>query len=91
MRSSLGKATISEKSSDIFKAFSDLADATGGVSISSANALDSFQTAVEASENYYLVYYASPDYKADNKFHKIEIRIKGEGYRITHRAGYIAD
>ncbi len=91
MRSSLGKATVSEKSSDIYKAFSDLAHATGGVSISSANALDSFQTAVEASENYYLVYYTPSDYKADNKFHKIEVRIKGGSYQITHRAGYVAD
>jgi VWFA-related protein len=91
MRSSLGSVTMSEKSSDIFKAFSDLADATGGISISSANALDSFQIAVEASENYYLVYYTPRDYKADNKFHKIEVRIKGGGYRVTHRAGYIAD
>jgi len=91
MRSSLGKAMVSEKSSDIYKAFSDLAHATGGISVSSSNALDSFQTAVEASENYYLVYYTPSDYKADNKFHKIEVRVKGSGYRVTHRAGYIAD
>jgi len=91
MRSSQGKVTFSEKSSDIFKAFSDLAHATGGISISSANALDSFQTAVEASENYYLVYFTPGNYKADNKFHKIEVRIREDGYKITHRAGYIAD
>ncbi|MFO7980257.1 MAG: hypothetical protein R6V00_05420 [Candidatus Aminicenantes bacterium] len=61
------------------------------MSISSANAFHSFQKAVEASENFYLIYYTPKNYKADNKFHKIEVRIRGGGFRITHRAGYVAD
>jgi len=82
---------MEDSSGEIFRAFNDLAKATGGLTESSANVAVAFQKTVEASENYYLVYYAPKDYKADNKFHKIEVRIRGGGFRITHRAGYVAD
>jgi len=82
---------MEDSSGEIFSAFNDLAKATGGLTESSANVAVAFQKTVEASENYYLVYYAPKDYKADNKFHKIEVRIRGGGFRITHRAGYVAD
>jgi len=82
---------MEDSSAEIFGAFNDLAKATGGLTESSANVAVAFQKIVEASENYYLVYYTPKEYKADNRFHKIEIRIRGGGYRITHRAGYIAD
>ncbi|MFW6140846.1 MAG: VWA domain-containing protein [Acidobacteriota bacterium] len=82
---------MEDSSGEIFGAFNDLAKATGGLTESSANVAVAFQKTVEATENYYLVYYTPKDYKADNKFHKIEIRIRGGGYRITHRAGYMAD
>jgi len=82
---------MEDSSAEIFSAFNDLAKATGGLTESSANVAVAFQKIVEASENYYLVYYTPRDYKADNRFHKIEIRIRGGGYRITHRAGYVAD
>jgi len=91
--SSQGESRISmeESSAEIFGAFNELAKATGGLTESSANVAKAFQKTVEASENYYLVYYTPKDYKADNQFHKIDIRIRGGGYRITHRAGYMAD
>jgi VWFA-related protein len=82
---------MEDSSAEIFGAFNDLAKATGGLTESSANVAVAFQKTVEATENYYLVYYTPKEYKADNKFHKIEIRIRGGGYRITHRAGYVAD
>jgi len=46
---------------------------------------------MEASENYYLIYYKPKDYKSDGKFKKIKVKIKGKNYRVLHRAGYIAD
>jgi len=82
---------MEDSSGEIFSAFNDLAKATGGLTESSANVAVAFKKTVEATENYYLVYYTPKEYKADNKFHKIEIRIRGGGYRITHRAGYVAD
>jgi len=76
---------------DIFRGFSEMADATGGLTISSRNPEFSFQQAMEASENYYLIYYKPKDYKSDGKFKKIKVKIKGKHYRVLHRAGYIAD
>jgi len=35
--------------------------------------------------------YTTKNYVADGKFKKIEVKVKGKKYRVTHRAGYIAD
>lgn len=75
----------------MFSKFHDLSKVTGGLTHTTANAAASFKNAVDASENYYLVYYAPKNYKADGKFKKIKIKIKGKKYRVMHRAGYIAD
>jgi hypothetical protein len=83
--------TMQEFSSDVFNAFKTLADATGGTVSSSASPEHLFEQAVEATENYYLLYYTPKNYVADGKFKKIEVKIKGKKYRVTHRAGYIAD
>jgi len=80
-----------EQSEDIFKAFSEIARSTGGLTESSANAEASFQRAVTASESYYLLYYKPSDYKRDGKFKNIKVKVKTGSYKITHRSGYIAD
>ena len=82
---------IQEISGDIFSAFKDIAEATGGIVDSSTNAAASFKKSVEASENYYLLYYSPKNYVASGKFMEITIKVKGQRYTITHRAGYIAD
>ncbi len=76
---------------ETFGAFNEMAEATGGITDSSANMASSFQRAVISSENYYLLYYAPKNYKANGKFKNIKVKVKGKNYRITHRAGYIAD
>jgi hypothetical protein len=78
-------------SREIFGAFYEVAKATGGITDSSANIASSFQRAVIASENYYLLYYAPKNYKPDGKFKKIKVEIKEKNYKITHRFGYISD
>jgi VWFA-related protein len=80
-----------DQSAQIFNAFREVAVATGGTVDSSANAEVSFQKAVIASENYYLVYYSPKKYIADGKFRRIEVKVKGKNYKVFHRAGYIAD
>ncbi len=80
-----------DQSHEIFSAFREMAIATGGTTDSSANAAASFEKVVEASENYYLLYYSPKNYKADGKFRKIKVKIKGQNYRVTHRAGYLAN
>jgi len=80
-----------DPSDEIFGAFHEMAKSTGGITESSANIASSFQRAVIASENYYLLYYSPKAYKADGKFRNIKVKVKSRNYRVTHRAGYIAD
>jgi len=80
-----------ESAMETFRGFSQIAKVTGGLMDSSANASASFERAVDYSESYYLLYYAPKNYRADGKFKKIQVKVKGQNYRVTHRAGYIAD
>ena len=80
-----------DQSAEIFGAFHEMAEATGGITDSSANVAASFERAAIASENYYLLYYTPKDYKSDGKFKSIKVKVKGKNYTIIHRAGYIAD
>ena len=82
---------ILDQSAPIYGAFKEMAQVTGGISESSTNIAWSFNQAVQASENYYLLYYSPQNYQADGKFKKIKVKVKGQNYRLTHRSGYIAD
>ena len=80
-----------EHSEDIFSAFTQMSSATGGFSESSMNPDFLMRKAVEASENYYLLYYSPSDYKSDGKFKQIVVRVKRVGHQVSHRAGYFAN
>ena len=82
---------LQDLSADIFASFKEMADATGGLTESTANPNFALRQAAEASSNYYLLYYRPADYRADGRFQKIEIRVKGEGLKVVHRLGYVAD
>jgi hypothetical protein len=75
----------------MFSTFKDLSLATGGTAHITINPEATFKRAVEESENYYLLFYSPKDYRGDGKFKDIRVKVKGDKYRITHRAGYIAD
>jgi len=80
-----------EASEDVFSAFREMARATGGITNSSANPDYLLKKAVEASENYYLVYYSPINYTSDEEFKTIKVKVKGKNYRVTHREGYFAN
>jgi hypothetical protein len=82
---------MEDHSEDIFAAFREMAISTGGFVDSSAMADFLFKRAVEASENYYLLYYSPASYSSDGKFKEIKINVKNQNYRIFHRAGYFAN
>ncbi len=82
---------MQDLSGSFYDSFKEIVQAAGGTVDSSANIASSFKKAVYASENYYLLYYAPEDYKADGKFREIKVRVKNKNYRISHRSGYIAD
>jgi hypothetical protein len=79
-----------EQSADVFSAFREVAAATGGITDSSANLTASFSRALDATENYYLIYYKPANYRADGTFHELRVRVMSGSYRVAHRAGYIA-
>jgi VWFA-related protein len=76
---------------DFFNAFKEMARATGGIAESSTNVYSSLKKAAEASESYYLLYYAPKGYQADGKFKEIKVGVKGNKYKVLHRAGYLAE
>lgn len=78
-------------SEDIFSAFQEMAAATGGYFDSSARADFLFKSAVEASENYYLLYYSPSHYISDGQFKEILVKVKNKKYKVSHRAGYFAN
>lgn len=82
---------MEEHTEDIFSIFSEMALATGGFVESSANPSASFRKAVEASENYYLLYYHPQKFVSDGKFCKIDVRVKNRSFKVTHRSGYFRD
>jgi len=82
---------MQERSEDVYNAFRQMAQATGGLTESSANPAWAFQKAVDAFENYYLLYYSPQNYRTDGKFKNIVVRVKDRKYRVTHRAGYFAN
>jgi VWFA-related protein len=88
---SIRESRLQDLSTDIYASFREMAAATGGLSESTTNPSFAIRQAAEASSNYYLVYYRPVDYRADGRFQKIEIRVKGEGLKVTHRLGYVAD
>jgi hypothetical protein len=83
--------TFHEQSEDIFSAFREMSRATGGYIESSANPRRLIKDAVEASENYYLLYYTPQKYSREGDFRNIEVKIKDKNYRVVHRLGYYAD
>ena len=86
-----GGVRMVEHSEDIFSAFREMARATGGLVVSSNNPAYAFQQALDASENYYLLYYRPKDYVVDGKFKEIEVRVKDKKYKVLHRAGYFSN
>jgi VWFA-related protein len=82
---------MEEHSEDIFSAFREMAKATGGLVIGSRNPVHAFQRTLEASENFYLLYYRPREYTQDGKFKEIEVRVKKRRYRVLHRAGYFSN
>jgi hypothetical protein len=67
-----------------------MAEATGGFFDSSANPAPMFHNALQAAENYYLLYYSPRKVEeTERRFRQIEVRVKkGGGYRVFHRSGY---
>jgi VWFA-related protein len=89
-RSSAG-IHMREQSEDFFRAFSEAAKATGGITDSSRNPSNGFMNALSAAENYYLLYYSPSNYQTDGSYKTIVVRVKRPNCKITFRQGYYAN
>lgn len=66
-----------------------VAKATGGVSVVNTNDFKAGLNRILARSSYYLLAYRPFD-KFDNKFRKIEIKVKRDGARVYAHRGYVA-
>ncbi|MFA9453867.1 MAG: hypothetical protein ACERK6_08115 [Candidatus Aminicenantaceae bacterium] len=78
-------------SDSTFSAFKEMSKATGGFVETSNNPEHLFREALNASENYYLLYYTPKNYTSDGKFRSIEVRVPARNLRVIHRLGYLAE
>ena len=88
---SVSGVTMQEQSEDVYKVFSQVSLATGGVVDNSQNPASAFKSTAQLTEYSYLLYYSPRNYVKDGSFKTIEVRIKDRDYRITHRKGYFAN
>jgi hypothetical protein len=66
-----------------------LAEETGGFAAVNKNALEpTFDRIVESNSRYYVMGYYPPTHPRDGRFHKIEVRVKRPGFKVTARKGY---
>lgn len=77
-----------EQSEDVFKALSDAAGATGGVTNTSQNAAVSLTSALTATESSYILYYTPSTAAPAGTFIDLKVSVKDKNYRVVHRTGY---
>jgi VWFA-related protein len=66
-----------------------LAEQTGGLAAIDTNSFaSSFDRIVQANSLYYMLGYYPPSHPRDGRFHKIEVRARRPGLRLTARKGY---
>jgi VWFA-related protein len=66
-----------------------LSDETGGfASIGANDPAAFFDRVVRANSTYYMLGYYSPNHPRDGRFHKIDVRVKRPGARVSARTGY---
>lgn len=67
-----------------------IAEETGGKPYANINGLkQAVADALDTGTSYYTIGYVPAP--PDGKFHKIQVRLDGEGYRLSYRRGYYAD
>jgi len=83
------RIVMREQSEDIFKAFSAVAQATGGIVDTSQNPAAGIETALETSNKYYLLYFTPFSEAKEGIFRSLKIRVKDRDYTVVNRQGYI--
>jgi len=77
-------ARMAARTGDIYDAFRDIAAATGGTSEASANPSQLLKNAVQASEQYYLLYYLIPLQIYDSPTFTFGLSLKGNNRALKY-------
>ena len=68
-----------------------LSSATGGITVVGKNDFNAgLDKIIAINDGYYLLAYTPTDNNFDNKFRKVDIKVKGDGLKIYNRRGYLA-
>lgn len=68
-----------------------LAEETGGyAAVNSNNITNALNRIVRLNSTYYVLGYYPTDSRRDGRFHKIEVRVKRPGLRVSARKGYVS-
>jgi VWFA-related protein len=67
-----------------------IAHESGGESYVSNSPAVAIQRAVAQAGGSYVLGYSPTPLRQDGKFHKIEVKVKGDGYQVRARSGYVA-
>jgi VWFA-related protein len=68
-----------------------LSSSTGGLAVVTRNNFtEGLQQILSANEGYYLLGYTPANDKFDNKFRKVEVKVRGDGLTLYSRRGYYA-
>jgi VWFA-related protein len=66
-----------------------LAEETGGIALVNSNDFaNGFDKIVKANSSYYVLGYYPPETKRDGRFHKIQVKVKKPGLKVSARKGY---
>lgn len=81
--------TMREQSEDVFKVFSQIAAATGGVVDASDNPEAAVREALAVADASYILAYTSSSPAAKGAFNALAVRIKNRNLKVIARAGFI--
>jgi hypothetical protein len=87
----LGPATFQDEIRQAQDTLRVLSDETGGAAFVTSNDFTgAFDRIVRDNSTYYVLGYRSTDTRKDNRFRKIEVRVRRPGVRVRARSGYSA-
>jgi hypothetical protein len=82
--------SMKEQSEDVFKAFKQISQATGGVFSTAMDLLAGFKSAAQASANCYLLCYIPTMYVPDGQFRDVHVAVKNRDLSLGSRLGYFS-
>jgi VWFA-related protein len=84
----LGGISMREQSEDVFKLFTQVSAATGGIAESTQNPTSEIKDALRASEGYYVLSYTPTQEANGESFKAVTVKVRDRDYKVSCRKGY---